>query len=261
MALINEGSLDNFSIRPADVAEVKDAAKRSFIAENFDLLSNIKTFSLMEQMRRSFIEAEIPFVPKPTMGGLGLKSFTLYKSFEGLMNIFNPQNEIYFVAWAWDLSSNPPYVYPAVGTEPGAWFHRMRKQDRITFIGDGINLYPKQEIKGGIGVHLEVWESDADIRKVGNTIKEVTDKVQNSELTAILSGLTSANPSTATVAAISQAVLTLSGIIGDILKKNSDDFVNLFEGYYSVDNWTIGLDPYSIPDKKKPTCEIILNRY
>ncbi|MFP3577927.1 hypothetical protein, partial [Brevibacillus sp. SIMBA_040] len=40
--------------------------------------------------------------------GLALKSFKLNKSFEDFIStIFNPSNEIYFIAWSYDLSGQP----------------------------------------------------------------------------------------------------------------------------------------------------------
>ena len=251
--LIKTGSLDNFSIQPT-------TESINLHPEYENLLGNIRTFSALKQMKRSIARDKMMFEPLPQKGGLGLDSFTLYKSFEGFMNLFNPQNEIYFIAWTWDLSGAKPYVYPAIGTDEGKWFNRMKKDDTIKFIGQGLNLYPKQEIKGGIGVHIEVWESDSDVRKAGETIEQITTKIQESELTQILTGIAGTNPTTATIAAISQAVLALSKIIGSILKNNSDDFVNLFEGYYDADSWTNGSEVYKNPINN-PTCEIILNKF
>ena len=259
--LIKSGSLDNFSIRPT-ATEFADYEMSKLLVKHKDVLSNIKSYSALEQMSRSLAKESIPFVPEALtkFGGLGLESFTLYKGFEGIMNLFNPQNEIFFVAWTWDLSGNEPYVYPGKDIEPGQWVSPVKKDDTVKFIGNGLNLYPKQEIKGGVGVHIEVWESDSDVRKAGETIKEVTSKIQESKLTQILTGIASANPTTATITAISQAVLELSNIIGDVLSKNSDDYVNLFEGYYDVDSWTIGRDEYKNP-VNDPICEIVLNKF
>jgi len=257
---LKKGSLDNFSIQPA--TESKSFKELNLPEESIKMLDNIKTFAALRQMRRSLATRQIPFKakPLPVKCGLGLSSFTLYKSFEGFMNIFNPYNEIYFVTWAYDLSGKPPYVYPALGMDPGKWFNRMKKKDTIKFIGEGINLYPKQEIKGGICVHIEVWESDSDIRKAGETIQQLTSIIQESELTKILTALANTNPTTATISAISQAGMALSDIIGKILKNNSDDFVNIFEGYYDVDNWKTGEDKYQNP-VDDPICKIVLNRF
>jgi len=238
--LIKAGSLDNFSIRPA--IEGLTSKKRDIFTKN----SNIRSYAAPETLSKT--------------GGLGLGSFTLYKNFDGLRNLFNPQNEIYFIAWTWDLSGNAPYVYPAKSIEPGSWFHRVKKNDSIQFIGEGLNLYPKQEIKGGVGVHIEVWESDNDIRNAGKIVEEITSTIQESDLKNVLTGLAATNPTTATIAVISKAVLALSGEIGKILKNNSDDFVNLFEGYYDVDSWTKGRETYKNP-VNNPICEIILNRF
>jgi hypothetical protein len=258
--LLKSGSLDNFSVRPAALPGVK-APVNDLLAKHKDLLSNIRNCSALEQMSRSLAEEKIPFVPEvlPVKGGLNLESITLYKGFEGLMNIFNPSNEIYFVAWTWDLSGNAPYVYPAGVDEAGKWFYPMKKGDTVKFVGDGICLFPQKEIAGGLGVHIEVWESDKDVRKAGETIKKITETVQKSDLSNVLTTLASINPATANLTLLKSAVEQLSGIIGNILKDNSDDYVNLFEGYYDVNSWTTGSEVCKNP-LNNPVCEVVLNK-
>jgi hypothetical protein len=255
--LISTGSISDFSVRPT-------ATSKEIIPElglKMLLQKNIRNLGALNQVTRSLNHVPFEPVPLSVKAGLALKSITLHKAFEGfLQGCFNKVNEIYFLAWAWDMSGQPPVIYPGREFSPENWIYPMKKGDTIEMIGEGIPLFPKREIKGGVSIHIEAWESDEDIRQVGQTILEISEAVNNSELTGLLTDIAATNIIGANVALISNAVKALSNLIGGILKNNSNDYVGLFEGYYDVENWSKGMELYKMPNNH-PAFEILLNKY
>ena len=171
----------------------------------------------------------------PKKWGLYIKSITLHKSFEGFIaNIFNPKNEIYFTSITWDYSGRPPFVYPAKGADPSNFIIPMKSKDTREFIGNGINIWPSRIVVGGLNVAILIYECDRDIRGVGETLVEIHDSVSSSKLTGLIAAI-STNPTLATGAAIGEVVNVLMGTIGNIMKRNHDDYVDLYEGTYGTD--------------------------
>ena len=255
--LISTGSINHFAVRPT--ATSKDVITE--LASKVLLQKYVRNIGSLDQMSKSLKHVPFEPVPLPGKAGVALKSITLHKGFEGfLQNCFNKVNEIYFIAWAWDMSGQPPVVYPGTGFNPENWIYPMKKGDTIEMIGEGIPLFPKRDVKGGIGIHIEVWERDEDIRQVGQTILEITNAVNDSELTGLLAGLATTSVTGANVGLIFDAVSALSKRIGEILKENSNDYVGLFKGYYDVENWSKGMELYKMP-KNHPVFELLLNKY
>lgn len=79
-----------------------------------------------------------------------MKAIKLLQGFEGfLQNLLNKDNEIYFLAWCWDLSGQPVFQYPAEGSQPESSIFKVRVGKLREFIGEGINLFPaRQSLQG-----------------------------------------------------------------------------------------------------------------
>lgn len=167
--------------------------------------------------------------------GLYLKSLSLYESFEGFIaNLFNSKNEIYFTSVAWDYSGSSPFVYPPKGAKGSDFLIPMKTNTKREFIGDGINLWPSQNVVGALCLIILVYESDQNDRDLGDQLVYIHDQVANSKLSDLIKVI-SANPSLATGVAIGTAVSELLGVVGNIMKRNGDDYVDLFEGSYGTD--------------------------
>jgi len=169
--------------------------------------------------------------------GLRLKSLTLNEDFESwIYGIWGnkPTNEIYLTSIAWDYSGQVPFVYPPKGANAVDFIIPMKAHTVRQFVGDGISLWPSQNVVGGLNVLLIVYECDSDVRNAGDRLVSMHDIVQRSQLAALISAI-SANPALATGEAIGIAVNELLGVIGKIMKSDQDDYVDLFEGSYGTD--------------------------
>lgn len=167
---------------------------------------------------------------------LALSGIRLHRGFEGIRNIFNPRNQIYFVAWAWDLSGNPVTFYPEQEVDPQTLIIPLVRDEERQMIGDGILLFPKRQVAGGIHVRVQIWESDQKEREFGKRMKKVAKKVKASKLNNLL-GLvaTAGGITTTTVSLVTNASLELAGLVGEILSQNRNDYVDLFEGTFAAD--------------------------
>jgi hypothetical protein len=181
----------------------------------------------------------------PAKWGLYLKSLSLYESFEGFIaNLFNPDNEIYFTSLAWDYSGSKPFIYPPKGTKGSDFIIPMKSNTKREFIGNGVNIWPAQIVVGALNLVILVYESDQDNRDLGDQLVNIHDQIANSKLTDLIKAI-SASPSLATGVAIGTAVNELLGLIGNIMKRNGDDYVDLFEGSYGTDKeQTAKVDKY-----------------
>jgi len=167
--------------------------------------------------------------------GLYLKSLTLHASFEGfIVNLFNPDNEIYFTSIAWDYSGNSPFVYPPKGMKGSDFSIPMKAKTTRQFIGDGVMIWPAKTVVGGLNVAILIYECDDDVRATGEKLVGIHDTVGSSKLTSLIAAI-SANPTLATGIAIGEAVNELMSVIGNIMKRDGDDYVDFFEGSYGTD--------------------------
>ncbi|MCT1523680.1 hypothetical protein [Sphingobacterium hotanense] len=251
MALIKTGSIDDFSV--GILSEIKSEQQEILMDKLHSKgveLSNYKDITTVRELKE--ISQEIPselfqFVTSEPRG-LALKSLLLTKNFDTyLRGVLNPTNEIYFIAWAWDLSGEAVYNYPGSDVNPEDMVFQIKAGNIREFIGEGINLFPKRKVTGGMAVRIHIWESDQKSRKFGELLQTVVDSIQKSKLNNLLSlvGLVTGVPGT-TVSLIKDAALELAGVVGTILKSNSNDHVDFFEGYYATDQeWKIGEDVYS----------------
>lgn len=247
MAIIKEGSIRHFSVEAPKVLRMQ-----------MPHLNIVNKFSLLEQISSNVSDEKFDYLESEDQRGVGLKAIKLTKGFEGLLkDLFNKQNEVYFLAWCWDLSGKPIYIYPGTAEEIGKLIIPMTKNDVREFIGQGINLFPKRKVKGGIAVRIQIWESDHKARENGRILEEVTNAINQSELNNLLTLTLAGGVSAGTIPAITTAAFALSQIIAKILKANSDDYVDFFEGYYAADQpWVVGEELIHGLNS-----EIILNKY
>jgi hypothetical protein len=215
MALIKVGSINNFSV----------TAKKEAIKKN-EYIENVKTFTELSQVSRSV---------KPN--SFELITSTDQKGFGGFLNnLFGSTNNIYFIAWAWDLSGEPVNLYPGENVEAETVLIPMKAGNLREFIGDGIPLFPKREVKGGIAVRIQVWESDKEIRHFGKAMSDTAEAIKKSKLNNLLSLISiGTGVSGVTITLVKDAAIELGEIIGTILQSNGDDYVDFFEGYYASD--------------------------
>jgi len=230
MPLFKVGNFSQIGVSFADTARVVKV-------EHKEVVTFPRTLSL-EALPELSINIEPPtmeLAKSPNKWGLFLKSLSLYKSFEGFIaNFLNPINEIYFTTLTWDYSGSSPFVYPPKGVQASDFLIPIKAGNTRQFIGDGVNIWPPKIVVGALNIVVIVYESDNDVRKLGETLTEIHNKVEKSKLASLIAAI-SANPSLATGIAIGQAVNELLGVIGNIMKRNGDDYVDLFEGSYGTD--------------------------
>lgn len=248
MALITTGSIKNFTVEASKKTNTKRAGS-----------AKLRSFFELEELSEANKDVQYELSVSEDKRGLALKNFKLNKSFEDFISsIFSPVNEIYFIAWSYDLSGQPVHYYPGEGIDPQDVLVKVKKGKLTEFIGEGINLFPKRQVKGGIAVRIFMWESDQEARDLGQTMINISNAINESELNNVLSLVSLATGvSGVTINLIEKAALELTKVIGTILKLNKNDYVDLFEGYYAADNeWKKGLDTYT-----RESSEISLNKY
>ncbi len=264
MPIFRIGNFDDFS---ATFADIEPPMVAKFVSENAEQPNVPKKQSPTEMFRQisAVMEAnknikQNPIFFEKSVGkrGIALKSLKLLKGFEGFIeNAYNASNELYLLSWGWDFSGEPPYYYPEVQEHYDKSIIQMAAGDTREFLGSGLVLFPSRQITAGIALRIMIWESDQGVRNFGYTMKKVSNAIQESNLNKILSSIgTIPQPTINLINTIKNASFELADIIGDLLEKNADDYVDLFEGYYpaSVD-WTEGEESYT-----GYASEITLNR-
>lgn len=242
MALIKVGSVNDFSVTLKKPVRNEKTKK---------LKLSLNSLTKIQELDQ--ISSEIPvdtfeLVESKEARGISLKSIKLNKNFESFLgNIFDKKNEIYFLAWAYDLSGQPISFYPGEGFENGDVIIPIRAGDIREFLGEGINLFAKRRIKGGIALRIQIWESDEKNRTLGETLKQTSSAIQESKLNNLLSAVSMVTGAPGvTIALVKDAALELAKVIGIILAANGDDYVDLFEGYYVADNtWKSGEEKHT----------------
>ena len=228
MALIQHGSLDNFS-----------ATLASPVVATWPTLSGLRTLANLRESTRAIQPAPLAFDVSSTPRGLAIKSLKLTQGFEGFLgNLFNATNEVYFLAWSWDLS----------GTRANAsnCILPLKVGQAREFLGAGVLLFPARQVTAGLATRIMLWESDQGARDFGKVMSEVAATIKSSELSNLLSLVSLATGGTiATVNLIKDAAIELADAVGRILQANSDDYVDFYEGYYpAADAWTSGDEQY-----------------
>lgn len=247
MAIIQKGSFGDIP-----VTFKEDAIAKMANADSFRRLDKV---SLVQQASR-IIQSQTLAIPESrNQRGLALKSITLKKDFEGFIDkLFKPfndlfENDIYFVAWVWDLSGEPPVLYPSPDTKgnfaPQKCIFSVKVSEERSFGGVGINLLDQREIVGGINVRMQIWGSNRKTSDFGKAMTAVADTVKNSQLSlnliSLAAGLATGGVTTAPINLIAKASAELSSAVGRILQAQSDDYVDFFEGYYPINyEWKPG---------------------
>ncbi len=232
MALIQTGSITDFSVQADERLLHEQPIFKSFSRVN-EFYHAAKTIPADLFKYKQSVEPR----------GIALKSIKLTKGFEGfLANLFKSTNEIYFLAWAWDLSGNPIEFYPGVVDKNSSknFIIELKEGEQRSFMGAGVNLFPQRIVLGGIALRIQIWESDKDHRTFGQILSKTAEKIKKSELTNLLSTISLATGvSGATVNLVTKASCELADVIGTILEANSDDHVDFYEGYFpSGYNWS-----------------------
>jgi hypothetical protein len=102
-------------------------------------------------------------------------------------------------------------------------------------MGEGVILFPQRRVSAGIAVRIHIFESDKADRRFGEVLGEVVKAVEEAKLTNLLKLLALATGgAVATLTLVEEAAVELSKVIAAILKANSDDYVDFFEGYFPV---------------------------
>ena len=237
MTLIKVGSINDFAVK----------AKENVLKEK-SFLKGINTFLSLNEVSRDIPPNSFELITSSDQRGIGLHSIELKEGFEGfLQNYLNSTNEIYFVAWSYDFSGQPVNFYPGVNANSEDVMFPMKVGTLKEFFGEGINLFPKRQVKGGIAIRIQIWESDAKVRNFGKAMIETADAIKKSGLNNLLSLISlGIGVPGATITMVEEAAIELAKVIGIILKTNGDDYVDFFEGYYASDKiWEIGEDAKS----------------
>ena len=236
MSIIRHGSLADFAAAPTREVEAKFAGLRG-----------LRTFAALPQAARVAQPIPLQFQVSQNARGMALKSLMLTKGFEGFIgNLFNSTNDVYFLAWAWDFSGQPPVVYPDPRTTTAATRNNCLIPLKVgqvrEFLGAGVVLYPAQKVTAGLALRIMLWASHEGMRDFGRTLSSIGTAISSSELTTLLSTVTAAAGVTAAIIpAATAAASKLAQTIGTLLQAESDDYVDFYEGYYpATDPWTAG---------------------
>lgn len=241
MALFRRGSFSDFAATISAPPGVADAGGDIAGLESLDTVASVA------QATRTIQPATLSFPVSPDRRGLAVKAIRLTKGAEGfLAELFKPENEVYFLAWTWDLSGEAPVLYPGKVTDPPNSIIELKEGQVREFISEGAVLFPQRPVTAGIALRIQVWESDDRARSFGKTLSEVAEKVEESELKSVLEAIALAGgPTTATLAIVEKASLELAQAIGTVLQANSDDYLDFYEGYYSAtEEWAHGEETY-----------------
>lgn len=232
MALIQHGSMDDFS---ASVAAPVLATRPT--------LGGLRTLANLREATRTIQPVPLAFDVSSAPRGLALKSLKLTQGFDGFLgNIFNSTNEVYFLAWSWDLSGAPVVEYPGSNANASNCIIPLNVGQTREFLGAGVLLFPARQVTAGLATRIMLWESDQDTRDFGKAMSEVANTIKSSALNNLLSLVSLATGATgATTSLIKDAAIELADAIGKILQANSNDYVDFYEGYYpAADAWAQG---------------------
>ncbi|MCB0713537.1 MAG: hypothetical protein KDD67_14515 [Ignavibacteriae bacterium] len=248
MALIRHGSIDDFSFTMNGRTE-----------DNRSIPAKTGSFRVLAESTKKIEAPELTFEESAERRGLGLKAIKLLTGFEGFLNnIFESKNDVYFIAWAWDMSGKPVHFYPSVNAAKEDVVIPLKVGKLRHFIGEGINLFPARKVKAGLSVRIQIWESDQKTRDFGKTLRTVSETIQQSELNALLQLISVAGGiPLATVGLVKDAAIELGKLVGKVLESNSDDYVDFYEGHYPASStWETKDDQY-----EGNASEIILSRF
>jgi hypothetical protein len=225
MAIIRQRSFGDFTVRlPTKLAERVAGG------------ATLNRIDLLEQVTADVQPAEVEVEQSPGPRGIAMKSLKLTREFESFMKrLFSHDNDVYFVSIAYDISREQPVLHPPKGASRDDAVIEIAAGDTRQFGGEGALIFPQRKVSAGIAVRLHLWESDKSQRNFGKALEEVVKVVDESKLTSTLKLVALAGgPTTATLAVVEEAAVELSKVVAAVLKSNSDDYVDFFEGYYPV---------------------------
>jgi hypothetical protein len=197
-------------------------------------LKNFKTFNASTEVTRILEPNSFEFLSSNEPRELPLKPVELSEGFEGVLeNLMNSTNEVCFIAWGWDLYDQSIAHFPVGNNEFNKAIIRFKAGKLSDYSDDGVHLFPKRNMKGGLAIRILIWESDQNVLNFSKLLTETADAIEKSKLNNLLSLVSFEKGVSATkLIAIQQATLELAKSIGSILKVNTDEFVDFFEGYY-----------------------------
>jgi hypothetical protein len=239
VSVINQRGFDDLTVKPAVAAGNGGGGDPAVV----DAVASLDTAGAVLQGVRALQPLTLGFPPSDEQRGFALQSLRLTRGFEGFIgNLFKTRNEVLFLAWGYDLSGEAPWLWPGKDIDVETLRNSLKAGETREFLGAGALLFPARQIYGGIALRIQIWESDSDVRRLGKTIEDVSKAIDDSKLTNVLSLIAAAGgPTTATLALIRDAATELGKIIGAILKGNSNDLVDFYDGYFPVsDPWTAG---------------------
>ncbi|MGC1851786.1 MAG: hypothetical protein WA687_05035 [Solirubrobacterales bacterium] len=251
MALIKSGDFGDLSLAPKTGAPAE--------------LQPIDSFSMLAEAARELPVEDVGFAKSPQPRGLALKRLHMGPGFQSFVKrLFHMSSKVYFLAWGWDLSGekvqgdSPVFLYPGTVSPDDSTLIPMKGDQEREFLGEGVLLYPARRITAGLSLRLQIWESQSDMRRFGDTLQKVSDSIGKSELNNVLAGIAAlAGVTTATLALAEKAGLELASVIGGILKTTSDDYVDYYEGYFPASTaWEPKEQSWAGADS-----EIVLSRF
>jgi len=189
-------------------------AKAITVAHTKDVkFSRLLSLEALPELSFNIDPPKLDLAKSETRWGLKLKSLTLKENFESwIYGIWGnqPTNEIYFTSIAWDYSGQAPVVYPPKGANATNFIIPLKAHTTRQFVGDGVTLWPSQNVVGGLNIVLLVYECDSDVRNAGERLVAIHDTVQSSQLASLILAI-STNPAFATGVTIGVAVNELLG--------------------------------------------------
>jgi hypothetical protein len=228
VALINTGSFADLSL----VTQIGDAPAEAEGVDSFGVLTKVEPRVPAETFE---------YASSAERRGLALQSLLLSKDAQGLFaRLFDATADVYFLAWAWDFSGQPVVSYPNAGAAAGKVLIPMLGGSTREFVGAGVALFPARVVKAGIGMRMQIWQSNQDKRDFGATMTKVAEAIMKSNLNDVLSIAALATGVTgATIAMAEKAALELASVVGKILQESSDKYLDFYEGYFpACDPWT-----------------------
>jgi hypothetical protein len=243
VALIESGSVGDFSVAP-----LRPSVQR--LSREY----GVNTARVFRYVSDQFSADDYGFAVSREPRGIALGTLKLEKQAQQFFKrLFRHTSKVYFLAWGWDLSGAPVFVYPGIMAGPGDVLIPMRVGDVREFLGVGIPLFPTRRVTSGIQVRIQIWDSRKGVRDFGAAMSEVARAIDESELSSILrvvapiagvaAGLGSA---VSIINEAEKAALALVKVISPILVHHGDQVLDLFEGNYPAsDPWRKGLESHS----------------
>jgi hypothetical protein len=140
--------------------------------------------------------------------------------------------------------------YPGTEAVPSSCLIPLKGGELREFIGSGALLFPPRKITAGLALRMQIWASRGKQRRFGEVMEEVASTIQGSDLNTALLGLAggagvATGGAAGALALVEPAALELAKLIGKILARSNDEFVDYFEGYFPAkEPWIKGSARY-----------------